>query len=156
TTLQMLRNTLTVRWKKGQPRPGAPSLKHPYKCFFWGAISVHGTIRFHLWDNQNLDGALYRWIIRAKLLRQANKKMGKCWRFQHDNDPKHTANATKEEHGIEVLNWPPNSPDLNPIENLWAWMKRKVEEGERRMMMEGKLVGPAEFRGLVMKAWRNV
>jgi len=102
TTLQMLRNTLTVRWKKGQPRPGAPSLKHPYKCFFWGAISVHGTIGFHLWDNQNLDGALYRWIIRAKLLRQANKKMGKYWRFQHDNDPKHTANATKEvfaEHG---------------------------------------------------------
>jgi transposase len=50
--------------------------------------------------------------------------------FMHDNAPCHTATSIsdflKEEH-IKVLNWTPQSPDLNRIENLWAWIKRKHE-----------------------------
>jgi transposase len=39
------------------------------------------------------------------------------------------ANASKtwfEEHGIWVMDWPPHSPDLNPIENLWHRLKLKI------------------------------
>lgn len=47
-----------------------------------------------------------------------------------DNAPCHRSNAVKlflRENNIEFINWPPYSPDLNPIENLWNWVKCKLE-----------------------------
>uniref|UniRef100_A0A9J7Z6L1 Tc1-like transposase DDE domain-containing protein n=1 Tax=Cyprinus carpio carpio TaxID=630221 RepID=A0A9J7Z6L1_CYPCA len=49
---------------------------------------------------------------------------------QQDLAPAHSAKATStwfKDHGIPVLNWPANSPDLNPIENLWGIVKRKMQ-----------------------------
>ncbi len=49
--------------------------------------------------------------------------------FQQDLAPAHAAKGTKSwfnDHGVTVLDWSANSPDLNPIENLWGIVKRKM------------------------------
>lgn len=49
--------------------------------------------------------------------------------FMQDNAPIHSSHKVKDwlqHHGIEVMEWPPYSPDLNPIENAWARLKERI------------------------------
>ena len=59
------------------------------------------------------------------------------WMYQHDNARVHAAGVvtpyleSKEEGWsgrLQVLDWPSQSPDLNPIENLWAYIKKKLRK----------------------------
>lgn len=73
-------------------------------------------------------------IMRKRLVPQAERilrkhKAGKGM-YLIDGAPAHTAHSTKyflRSRNIQYLqDWPPNSPDLNPIENTWAWLKLHV------------------------------
>ena len=62
-------------------------------------------------------------------LKTSVRKLGCKWVFQMDNDPKHTSKVVAKwlkDNKVKVLEWPSQRPDCNPIENLWAELKKHV------------------------------
>ena len=76
--------------------------------------------------------------------------------FQQDNAPAHRARRTKDrlqELGIAIMRWPPKSPDLAPIENVWPWVKDWIESWPEEDIQD---LGLQQLRGPLMDAWMAV
>ena len=96
-----------------------------------------------------MDGAKYRTILEENLMQSAKDlKLGRRFIFQQDNDPKHTARATMEcfrSKHANVFKWPSQSPDLNPIENLWQDLKIAVHRWSPSNLTELQLFCQEEW-----------
>jgi len=81
-------------------------------------------------SDENIIKCKYKYPLKIKeYLLPLHKK--KKYKYQQDNAPCHTSFKLLSffsKHKIEVMYWPPNSPDLNPIENIWNLTKKSSKE----------------------------
>jgi len=118
----------------------------------WGCMSSFG--RGHLHQVEGImNGAIYTDILRNHLLPSATALFPAAlpWIFQHDNDPKHTSKVARNflaANVTQVLGWPPQSPDLNPIEHLWEEIDRR-RAGKRASNKH-------ELWDIISAAWNSI
>ena len=124
----------------------------------WGCFASCGTGNIVKVDGIMLKEQ-YMKILAENLKTSVDNLNLVDWTFQQDNDPKHTAKIIKTwltDNQINVLNWPSQSPDLNPIENLWAILKRNVHLRRPANLKELESIAKDEWAKISTETCKNI
>lgn len=126
-------------------------VKHSAYIMVWGCFSVHGPGAL-VTVSGRMNAADYVNILRENLRKSAEDMgTGDNFIFQQDNSPVHTAATSRkffQQEEIELSEWVSNSPDYNPIENLWDEVDRRIPKESRRRMRD--------FEAALIKTWKEI
>jgi len=133
------------------PQYLVPHVPHSERVSLWGCFCARGVGQAEIFVGE-FDAARYVDILQHNLLQTAlHFYPNEHWWFQQDNAPQHTSKLAHRwfhNHGVDLLDFPPYSPDLNPIENLWSILKSRVESRLARTTDEVERVLKEEWEAL--------
>jgi transposase len=102
------------------------------RLLFWGCFSGSGGRGPMVYVPRTMNTVTYINTLQNHFVpyKQARFHTNRCI-FQHDNAPSHKSGPTVhflQVNNIRTIEWPPYSPDLNPIENMWSVIKKKIHQ----------------------------
>ena len=120
--------------------------KHPVKVHVWAGISKRGRTAICVFEGI-MDRFVFTDVLDKTLVPFIEEVYPDHHRFMQDNDPKHTSVHAREFFTEKNINWwktPAESPDLNPIENMWhelkEFIRREVKPTTKQQLIEGILM----------------
>ncbi len=131
------------------------SVKFPQSVMIWAAMSSAGVGPL-CFLKSTVNAAIYQESLEHFMLPSADKLYGDAdFIFQQDLAPAHTAKGTKSwfnDHGVTVLDWPANSPDLN----LWGIVKRKMRDTRSNNADELKATVKETWASIPPQQWHKL
>lgn len=140
------RNTQHYVWRKRgtahQHQNLIPTVKYGGGgIMVWGCFVASGPGRIAIIEGK-MNSQVYQDILQENLRPSVHQlKLNRRWVLQQDNDPKHRSKSTTEwlkQKKIRLLEWPSQSPDLNPIEMLWHDLKKAIHTRHPKNIAELK------------------
>ena len=110
-------------------------------CMVWAGFSWNGKTDIAFMNGKQ-NTQKYLEILESNLIPSKDRLGGENFIFQQDNARIHTSKEAEnwfKEKRIQIFDWPSRSPDLNPMENLWGILARKVYSNGRQFQTVGEL-----------------
>ena len=123
-------------------------------------MSSSGVGRLTVCD-ETINSEKYQPILRDTMLPAAHEmfRNGQNYTFQQDNSLCHTSISTRrwfQTNNVWMMDWPPQSPDINPIENLWGDLKMLVRRHQPTSKAQLKAVLQDEWQRIVPERCQNL